>query len=271
MKKERLNEIAEKYNIELLVYFGSYGTEFYNNASDIDIAFLSAEHLSIQEKLELLEDLIHYHKKSEIDLVDLRTADPVLRHEIAVNGRVLYEKEDNLFERYSSFYIKSIHENKSILEDKINKMANLAEEALMNDNITICKKLEILIKYYNELQQLTAALTFDDYVNNMVTKRAIERELQLIVESATDINNMILKKMGKSLLRDRYNSFIDLAENNVIDMEFAVKIAPSAGLRNILVHEYKEIEDEIVYNSIINVKKLYLEYIDIISEYLGCK
>jgi len=64
MKKERLNEIAEKYNIELLVYFGSYGTEFYNNESDIDIAFLSAEHLSIQEKLELLEDLIHYHKKS---------------------------------------------------------------------------------------------------------------------------------------------------------------------------------------------------------------
>jgi len=31
MKKNLLNEIAEKYNIELLVYYGSYGTEFYNN------------------------------------------------------------------------------------------------------------------------------------------------------------------------------------------------------------------------------------------------
>ena len=115
MKKNLLNEIAEKYNIELLVYYGSYGTEFYNNESDIDIAFLSAEQLSIQEKLELLEDLIHYHKKSEIELVDLRTADPVLKHEIAVNGRVLYEKEENLFERYRLFYIKSIRENMSVL------------------------------------------------------------------------------------------------------------------------------------------------------------
>jgi len=95
--------------------------------------------------------------------------------------------------------------------------------------------------------------------------------MQLIVESATDINNMILKKKGKGPSRDYYNSFIDLAENNVIDMDLAVKIAPSTGLRNILVHEYQIIDDEIVYNSISNIKKYYLEYIDILSKYLGCR
>lgn len=132
VNKVTLNEIVEKYNIELLVYFGSYGTKFYNSESDIDIAFLSSSYLSIQEKLELLEDLIHYHKKSEIDLVDLRTADPVLRYEIAVNGRVLFEKEENLFERYSLFYIKSIYEHKSVLEDKMRKIAISVEEVLNN-------------------------------------------------------------------------------------------------------------------------------------------
>jgi uncharacterized protein YutE (UPF0331/DUF86 family) len=95
--------------------------------------------------------------------------------------------------------------------------------------------------------------------------------MQLIVECATDINNMILKKQGKGPSRDYYNSFIDLAENNVMDMEFAVRIAPSTGLRNILVHEYQKIDDEIVFNSINNVKKYYLEYIDVISKYLGCR
>ncbi|NLM28802.1 MAG: DUF86 domain-containing protein [Clostridiaceae bacterium] len=269
ISKKALNEIVKKYNIELLVYFGSYGTEFYNNESDIDIAFLSADHLSIQEKLELLEDLIHYHKKSEIDLVDLRTADPVLRHEIAVNGRVLYEKEKNLFERYGSFYKKAIYEQKSVLEDETGKITNPAEQVF--DNAVICKKLEVLINYFDEFRQLTDGLTFDDYADNIVTKRAIEREIQLIVENATDINNMILKKMEKGPSRDYYNSFIDLAEINVIDMEFAVKIAPSAGLRNILVHGYKQVEDEIVYSSINNVKNLYMEYIDIMSKFLGCK
>lgn len=141
----------------------------------------------------------------------------------------------------------------------------------MLDNITICKKLEILIKYYNEFQQLTNGITINDYIDNIVIKRAIERVMQLIVECATDINNMILKKQGKGPSRDYYNSFIDLAENNVIDMEFAVRIAPSTGLRNILVHEYQKIDDEIVFNSINNVKKYYLEYIDVISKYLGCR
>jgi uncharacterized protein YutE (UPF0331/DUF86 family) len=56
-----------------------------------------------------------------------------------------------------------------------------------------------------------------------------------------------------------------------MDMEFAVRIAPSTGLRNILVHEYQKIDDEIVFNSINNVKKYYLEYIDVISKYLGCR
>lgn len=141
----------------------------------------------------------------------------------------------------------------------------------MLDNITICNKLSVLINYYNEFKQLTNSLTIDDYINNIVIKRAIEREMQLIVESATDINNMILKKKGKGPSRDYYNSFIDLAENNVIDMDLAVKIAPSTGLRNILVHEYQIIDDEIVYNSISNIKKFYLEYIDILSKYLGCR
>lgn len=132
MLTEALNKIVEKYNIEMLVYFGSYGTEFYNSESDIDIAFLSADYLSGKDKLNLLEDLFHYHKKSEIDPVDLRTADLILKYEIAVSGRLLYEKEENMFERYSLYYIKSIYENKPALEDRMRKIALSVEEVLNN-------------------------------------------------------------------------------------------------------------------------------------------
>ena len=141
----------------------------------------------------------------------------------------------------------------------------------MLDNIVICKKLGILIEYYKEFNQLTETLTLETYNKNIMVKRSVEREIQLIVESATDINNMILKKIDRSPSKDYYNSFIDLAENNVVNMDFALKIAPSTGLRNILIHEYEKIDDKIVYNSIKNVKMLYLKYIDIISKYLGCR
>lgn len=140
----------------------------------------------------------------------------------------------------------------------------------MLDNVVICKKLGVLVKYYKELTQLTNELAIDVYLKDIFTRRAVEREIQLIVECATDINNMILKKIKRNPSKDYFNSFIDLAEAEVIDMDFALKIAPSTGLRNILVHEYQEINDAIVYNSIQHVSNYYLLYIRKISEYLGC-
>jgi len=53
-------------------------------------------------------------------------------------------------------------------------------------------------------------------------------------------------------------------------MDFALKIAPSTGLRNILVHEYEEIDDEIVYFSISTCLQFYLEYMELINRYLKC-
>ena len=61
------------------------------------------------------------------------------------------------------------------------------------------------------------------------------------------------------------------AENKVIDMDFALKIAPSTGLRNILVHEYQKIDDKIVYHSLNNIHQYYSQYIDVLSKYIGCR
>ena len=98
-----IKDIAEKYDIIFLVYFGSYQTEYYNEDSDIDIAYLAANNETSQTKMLLMEDLIKYHRKSEIDLVDLKKAEPILKYEIASNGRVLYEKKEGLFDKYSLF------------------------------------------------------------------------------------------------------------------------------------------------------------------------
>lgn len=141
----------------------------------------------------------------------------------------------------------------------------------MVDNMVICKKLKQLAFYYQELEQIAAGLTFDNYREQIIIKRAIERDIQLIVECATDINNMILKQLSKGPAKDYFNSFIELANNQVIEMDFALKLAPSTGLRNILVHEYEKIDDLIVFKSIANVLTFYRQYPQIIAAYLGCE
>lgn len=139
----------------------------------------------------------------------------------------------------------------------------------MSDRDRICAKLDKLQTYYTELKSLSS-ISLDEYINNSIYRRAIERTMQLIVECATDINNMLLKMQDNKGAVDYFNSFIDIAEQDIIPIEFALKIAPSTGLRNILVHEYEEINDEVVYNSINTCLQYYLEYMDLINQYLKC-
>lgn len=128
-----IKQIAENFEVEFLVYFGSFQTEYYNSDSDIDIAFLTARPLSIEAKTHLLEELILFHRKSEVDLVDLRTADPLLRYEVARSDRVLYERETGLFERYRLFYIKQSYELKPVFEAELKKIGEYIREVIDHD------------------------------------------------------------------------------------------------------------------------------------------
>ena len=129
------------------------------------------------------------------------------------------------------------------------------------------EKLSSLQSYYRELAELKQ-ITFEEYQANHLYKRTIERLLQLIVETATDINSMVVKKIGGETPVDYYSSFIKMAEAKVFPMEFAREIAPSTGLRNIVVHEYQKIDDRLVYGSMESTMELYLRYMEYLKEHL---
>lgn len=137
----------------------------------------------------------------------------------------------------------------------------------MGDTVSILEKLKILKKYIDELEGWSK-ISFEEYEKDLIKKGALERKMQLIVDITVDINNMILKKLKKETSSDYFNTFINLAEANVIEYDFALKIAPSTGLRNILVHQYEKVEDRKVYNSINEMKEEYKEYRNIIVKYV---
>ncbi len=141
----------------------------------------------------------------------------------------------------------------------------------MSDVMAICNRLQVLLDYYREFQESTERITLEEYLSNRGQRRIVERLTQLIVECSTDINNMILKYLRKSPATDYFNSFLDLAEHGVIDLDFALTIAPSTGLRNILVHEYAKIDDSIVYHSIQSLLNQYGQYLKKIADYLDCE
>jgi predicted nucleotidyltransferase len=78
---QEIPRIAEKYNLKILGLFGSYGTEYYNEHSGIDPCLFSEASIRNQGTTKLIYDLILAFRKSEIDLVELQTADYVVKQE----------------------------------------------------------------------------------------------------------------------------------------------------------------------------------------------
>ena len=140
----------------------------------------------------------------------------------------------------------------------------------MGDVISMIEKIKVLQKYYNQFLEWSN-ISFEEFKNNEMKKNAIERQIQLIIDTAISINNMLLKQLKKEITNDYFNSFISLAENDIIEYNFALEIAPSTGLRNVLIHQYEKIDNQKVYDSFKDVKKYYKEYINIISKYIENK
>jgi uncharacterized protein YutE (UPF0331/DUF86 family) len=130
----------------------------------------------------------------------------------------------------------------------------------------ITEKLIKMKDYLDQLQKFTPS-TYDKYVNDLISKYAVERLVQLIVDLALDVNNVILAALKKPPASDYFSSFINLAECRVLDEAFAYQIAPSTGLRNRLIHEYEDINDAIVYKSISQTVQQYTIYIKEINRF----
>jgi predicted nucleotidyltransferase len=87
--------LIKKYDIHLLLAFGSYQTERFTKDSDIDLGYLAKRDFSPEEELQLLKDLIMLYRRDRIDLVNVGKTSPLLMYEIATHGRVLYEENDS--------------------------------------------------------------------------------------------------------------------------------------------------------------------------------
>jgi predicted nucleotidyltransferase len=114
INSDKLQEIVKRYQLRLIVYYGSYARQDdYNySSSDIDIAFISKKQLDTQQLLDLMTDMIVLHKKSDLDLVDLQTASGLLKEAVANDGRVLYEEKEGYFQELCPYLYKSYYETR---------------------------------------------------------------------------------------------------------------------------------------------------------------
>ena len=90
-------------------------------------------------------------------------------------------------------------------------------------------------------------ISFDTF---MKKHYEIERLLELLIMTASDIIFHLISEKGEAAPASYKAAFLRAGEMGVIGKKLSKSLALSAGLRNILVHEYEEIDYRLVHKSI---------------------
>ncbi len=102
-----------------------------------------------------------------------------------------------------------------------------------------------------------------ELIQDPYIKDIVERNLEVAAQAVIDIANRIISLEMLEKPRDYYEAIMRLGEANIIPLDFAKKLAPLAGFRNILVHDYMDINWDEVYKNLHQLDDLshFLDYV----------
>lgn len=107
------------------------------------------------------------------------------------------------------------------------------------------KELEQNLIY---LKQISYEINSENLKEDMIRYWGIERGIQISIESVIDIGNIIISVSGKEKPNTYRETMLKLSELGVVSKEFSQRLANMTGFRNILVHDYTRVDEEIIIN-----------------------
>ena len=133
---------------------------------------------------------------------------------------------------------------------------------------------EIVYKHLHQIKEIAKELetlksfSLKELEEETGKRWQVERGLQIAIQNLLDIGSHILSSLGKNRC-ETYVDIIDgLATEGVIPTEFSQKIRGMAGLRNILVHDYLEVDIGSLYQILQTQLEDFEAYIRVITEYV---
>ncbi|MBC2722387.1 MAG: DUF86 domain-containing protein [Desulfosporosinus sp.] len=116
----------------------------------------------------------------------------------------------------------------------------------MKHNGVIQRKFALLDKYLLQLQSSLKDVGFETFRNDWVQQRMTERALQVMVEIVIDIAERIIAVQNAGPAASATEAIEKLVELGVL--KSAKSYINMVRFRNLIVHQYEEIDPEILYN-----------------------
>lgn len=135
------------------------------------------------------------------------------------------------------------------------------------DRTMVMRRLAVISRHVGRLAP-HVTLTLDEYLADPLRQGAIERALQVSLEATLDISKHVLRVLGVPRPNDAFDLIIAVGEAGVIPPALARALAPATSLRNRLVHEYDDLDDSKVHESIAKAVRLLPQFAAAVERYL---
>ncbi|MEW6104103.1 MAG: HepT-like ribonuclease domain-containing protein [bacterium] len=263
----------KKENVVLAFLFGSQAKGLSRRVSDWDIGVYFKPYTYMELETErdypdekgMWGDLVDILKTDDVDLLVLNRARPSLVFSVLNSGVPLKIDDKKL-------YLRLLCKTSYEAIDYWNFVSDFfrireASASLTQENKAIL--IETLIFLENEFGDIEKfkGFTWEEYSNDRSKRRDVERWIENIVMASLDIAKIILAS-EKKRLPNAYKETLEQFGLFYFEEEFAKRLSSFAALRNIVVHEYLDINWMRIKDFIKNGEELYPRFIEKVKEFI---
>ncbi|MDO6355754.1 DUF86 domain-containing protein [Caloramator sp. CAR-1] len=113
-------------------------------------------------------------------------------------------------------------------------------------------KIRELQKNLLHLKQASFEVNKENLKEDIIRYWGIERGIHICVECVLDIANIIISSLGLERPDSYRETILTLYKQGVIPEQFAKQIVGMASFRNILVHDYTRVDEDIILDVLKN-------------------
>lgn len=132
----------------------------------------------------------------------------------------------------------------------------------------INSKMKELQKNLILLKSVSLNINKDNLKEDMIKYWGIERGIQICIECVIDISNVIISTLDIEKPDTYKECILVLSNEDIIPQRFAKQISNMVSFRNILVHDYMKIDEEIIINVLKNNLDDFAKFMNYINKWI---
>lgn len=138
------------------------------------------------------------------------------------------------------------------------------------DRHTLARKLEYLRKQLDLLEEYRK-VSKDVLFGEEEKRLAVERLLELSLQSVIDCSRLLVALEDWRPIRDQRDALLILVDHDVLSESLVERLLKAKGFRNVLVHEYVEIDPDLLFSHLRHGVDDIWEFAQCLAEWLDQK